>query len=48
MMTGDFTYLHTRPDILNITLFSGLLIVAIAGKNNQITIIYSFVEKMNI
>jgi len=34
MMTGDFTYLHTRPDILNLTAFSIFLIVAIAGKNN--------------
>jgi len=34
VMTGDFTYLYPKPDILNIMLFSVLTALAIIGKNN--------------
>jgi len=34
IMTGDFTYLYPRPDILNVTSFVILAAVAIIGENN--------------
>jgi len=48
IMTGDFTYLHPRPDILNITAFSIFLPIAIVGENNLLIIIYVSLQKYNI
>jgi len=47
LLTGDYSYLHPRPDILNLASFSVFLPLAIVGENNQFIIIYSFVEKVS-